>query len=176
MRDDKFTTTSGIVNLHPTKGTHWVMFSDKFYFDSYGCPPTNILNHINNGIYSEYQVQKNDSYCAAYCLYVLYLANKIGFKNAVLNLYSQTFKLNAKLRKKDFFSNKWKKLKVIQLNLKLFKIIRLRLQIILLRWLCIQQSWLRIWMIKNPQLWKSYQKNQEFIKTISANGFKQFNL
>ena len=31
MRDDKFTTTSGIVNLHPTKGTHWVMFSDKFY-------------------------------------------------------------------------------------------------------------------------------------------------
>ena len=43
MRDDKFTTTSGIVNLHPTEGTHWV----KFYFDSYGCPPpTNILNHI----------------------------------------------------------------------------------------------------------------------------------
>ena len=25
MRDDKFTTTSGIVNLHPTKGTHWVL-------------------------------------------------------------------------------------------------------------------------------------------------------
>ena len=27
MRDDKFITTSGIVNLHPTKGTHWVMFT-----------------------------------------------------------------------------------------------------------------------------------------------------
>ena len=26
MRDDKVTTDSGIVNLHPTKGTHWVMF------------------------------------------------------------------------------------------------------------------------------------------------------
>ena len=90
MRDDKFTTTSGIVNLHPTKGTHWVMFSDKFYFDSYGCPPpTSILNHIKKGIYSEYQIQKNDSYCAAYCLYVLYLTNIIGFKNAVLNLYYQ---------------------------------------------------------------------------------------
>ena len=102
MRDDKFTTTSGIVNLHPTKGTHWVMFSDKFYFDSYGCPPpTNILNHINNGIYSEYQIQKNDSYCTAYCLNVLYLANIFGVKNAVLNLYYQTFKPNAKLRKKD---------------------------------------------------------------------------
>ena len=35
MRDDKFITTSGIVNLHPTKGTHWVMFTNQNYFDSY---------------------------------------------------------------------------------------------------------------------------------------------
>ena len=95
MRDDKFNTTSGIVNLHPTKGTHWVMFSDKFFFDSYGCPPpTNILNHIKKGIYSECQIQKNDSYCAAYCLYTLYLTQILGIKNAVLNLYYQTFKPN----------------------------------------------------------------------------------
>ena len=94
MRDDIFTTASGIVNLHPTKGTHWVMFVNEFYFDSYGCPhPTNILNHIKKGLYSEYQIQKNDSYCAAYCLYVLYLTQTIGFKNAVLNLYYQTFKI-----------------------------------------------------------------------------------
>ena len=67
MRDAKFTTDSGIVNLHPTKGTHWAMFATEFCFDSYGCPPpTNILNHIKKGIYSEYQIQKNDSYCAAY--------------------------------------------------------------------------------------------------------------
>ena len=99
MRDDKFTTTAGILNLHPTKGTHWVMFSDKFYFDSYGCPPpTNIIKHINTqsafgkGIHSEYQNQKDDSYCAAYCLYVLYLTQIIGFQNAVLNLYYQNFK------------------------------------------------------------------------------------
>ena len=59
MKDVTFTTIGGIVNLHSTKGTHWVMFSDKFYFDSYGCPPTtNILNNINNGIYSENQIQK----------------------------------------------------------------------------------------------------------------------
>ena len=64
------------------------MFVTEFYFDSYGCPPpTNIHNHIKKGIYSEYQIQKNDSYCAAYCLYVLYLTQIIGFKNAVLNLY-----------------------------------------------------------------------------------------
>ena len=95
MRDDKFITTSGIVNLHPTKGTHWVMFINEYYFDSYGCPPpTSILNYIKKAIYSEYQIQKNDSYCAAYCLYVLYLTQIIGFKNAVLNLYYQTFKLN----------------------------------------------------------------------------------
>ena len=90
MRDDTFSTYSGIVNLHPTKGTHWVMFSDKFYFDSYGCPPpTNIQNQVEKGIYSEYQIQKNDSYCAAYCLYVLYLTQNIGFKIAVLNLHYQ---------------------------------------------------------------------------------------
>ena len=90
MRDDKFITTSGIVNLHPTEGTHWVMFTNQNYFDSYGCPPPlNITKQINNGIYSEYQIQKDDSYCAAYCLYVLYLTNIIGFKNAVLYLYYQ---------------------------------------------------------------------------------------
>ena len=90
MRDDKITTTRGIVNLHPTKGTHWVMFTNQNYFDSYGCPPPlNITKQINNGIFSEYQIQKDDSYCAAYCLYVLYLTNIIGFKNAVLNLYYQ---------------------------------------------------------------------------------------
>ena len=30
MRDDAFTTTAGMINLHPTQGTHWVMFSIKF--------------------------------------------------------------------------------------------------------------------------------------------------
>ena len=95
MRDDKFITTSGIVNLHPTEGTHWVMFTNQNYFDSYGCPPPlNITKQINKGIYSEYQIQKDDSFCAAYCLYVLYLTQITGFKNAVLNLYYQTFKLN----------------------------------------------------------------------------------
>ena len=94
MRDDKFTTDPGIVILHPSVGTHWVLYTNKYYFDSYGCPtPLNKMKQIN-GFYSEYQIQKNDSYCAAYCLYVLYLTRIIGFKNAVLNLYYQTFKLN----------------------------------------------------------------------------------
>ena len=92
MRDDKFTTTSGIVNLHPTKGTHWILYTNHYYFDSFGCPPpTKILNHINRCSYSEYQIQKDDSFCSMYYLYVLYLTQIIGFKNAVLNLYYQTF-------------------------------------------------------------------------------------
>ena len=86
--DELLKTTSGIVNLHPTKGTHWVMFANEFYFDSYGCPPPlNITKQIKNGFHSEYQIQKKESFCAAYCLYVLYLTNILGFKNAVLNLY-----------------------------------------------------------------------------------------
>ena len=47
MRDDKFTTPIGIVNLHPTKGTHWVLYINQFYFDSYGIiPPLSIQKYI----------------------------------------------------------------------------------------------------------------------------------
>ena len=92
MRDDKVTTTAGIVNLHPTEGTHWVLYTNKNHFVSFGCPPpVNITKQIIGGIHSEYQIQKDDSYLAADCLYVLYLTQIIGFKNTVLNLYYQTF-------------------------------------------------------------------------------------
>ena len=47
MRYDKFTTPLGIVNLHPTEGTHWFMFSDKFYFGSNGCLPFFKHNETN---------------------------------------------------------------------------------------------------------------------------------
>ena len=46
MRDDIFTTDIGIVNLHPFKGTHWVCYIDKYYFDSYGCAPPEIYQII----------------------------------------------------------------------------------------------------------------------------------
>ena len=37
--------------------------------------------------------KKNDSYCASYCLYIIYLTKVLGidFKSAVLNLYYQRF-------------------------------------------------------------------------------------
>ena len=83
MRDDKFTTPIGIVNLHPTKGTHWVLYINQFYFDSYGIiPPLSIQKYIKknrkNLIYSEYKIQNNYSLCAAYCLYILYLTQIVG--------------------------------------------------------------------------------------------------
>ena len=44
-------------------------------------------------LYSEYQIQKNDSYCASYCLYIIYPTKVLDFdfKSAVLNLYYERF-------------------------------------------------------------------------------------
>ena len=96
LRDGPFSTDIGIVNLHPSKGTHWVVYINENYFDSYGCvPPKKLSKFIikRNGycLYSEYQIQKNDSFCASYCLYIIYLTKVIGidFKSAVLSLYYQ---------------------------------------------------------------------------------------
>ena len=96
LRDGVFESDIGIVNLHPSKGTHWVMYIDENYFDSYGCaPPKKLFKFIikRNGycLYSEHQIQKNDSFCSSYCLYIIYLTKvlNIDFKRAVLNLYCQ---------------------------------------------------------------------------------------
>ena len=98
LRDRPFSNDSGIVNLHPSKGTHWVCYINEIYFDSYGwSPPQKLSNFIikRNGycFYSEHKIQnltrKKDSYCASYCLYVIYLTKVLGiaFIPAVLNLY-----------------------------------------------------------------------------------------
>ena len=98
LRDGPFSTDVGIVNLHPSEGTHWVCYINENYFDSYGCVcPKKLSKFIikQNGycLYSVYQIQKNDSYCASYCLYIIYLTKLLGidFKSAVLNLYYQRF-------------------------------------------------------------------------------------
>ena len=66
LRDGPFKSDIGIVNLHPSKGTHWVCYINESYFDSYGCVcPKKLSKFIikRNGfcLYSEYQIQKNDS-------------------------------------------------------------------------------------------------------------------
>ena len=101
LRDGPFSIDIGIVNLHPSKGTHWVCYINEIYFDSYGvvCPKklSKIIEKRNGYcLYSEYQIQKNDSFCSSFCLYVFYLTKVLGvdFKSAVLNLYYQRFSLN----------------------------------------------------------------------------------
>ena len=96
LRDGPFSSDIGFVNLHPTRGSHWVCYINENYFDSYGCSPPKKLSKFiikRNGycLYSEYQIQKNDSFCASYCLYIIYLTKLLGidFEYAVLNLYYQ---------------------------------------------------------------------------------------
>ena len=98
LRDGPFKPEIGIVNLHPSKGTHWVCYINEIFFLSYVCvPPKRLSKFIikRNGycLYSEYQRQKNDSFCASYCFYIIYLTKVLGtdFKCAVLNLYYQRF-------------------------------------------------------------------------------------
>ena len=94
LGDGVFSSDIGIVNLHPSKGTHWVSYINENYSDSYGCsPPKKLSKYIikRNGrcLYSEYQIQKNDSFCSSYCLYIIFVTKvlDIDFKSGVLNLY-----------------------------------------------------------------------------------------
>ena len=94
MRDDNLIQILVLLIYIHYKGTHWVCYIDKFYFDSYGCaPPENIKNYIKSKhkscIYSEYQIQKYDSLCASYCLYIIYSVEilLLDFKKAVLKLF-----------------------------------------------------------------------------------------
>ena len=49
MRDDVFSASSGMMNLHPSRGTHWVCYIGENFFDSYGCAPPKIFaNYIES--------------------------------------------------------------------------------------------------------------------------------
>ena len=98
LRDGPFESDIAIINLHPSKGNHWVVYINENYFDSNGCAPPKklskfIIKRKGCCLYSEYQIQKNDSFCASFCLYIIYLTKTVGidFKSAVLNLYCQRF-------------------------------------------------------------------------------------
>ena len=63
LRDGPFSGGIGIVNLHPSKGTHWVCYINENYFDNYGCAlPKKLSKFIikRNGfcLCFEYQIQK----------------------------------------------------------------------------------------------------------------------
>ena len=70
LRDGPFLGDIGVNNLHPSKGTHWVCFVNENYFDSYGveCPKKLskfIIKRNGYCLYSECQIQKNDSFSAS---------------------------------------------------------------------------------------------------------------
>ena len=76
LRDCPFSSDVGIVNLHPSKGTHWVCYIGGNYFDCNGCVcPKKLSNFIIKRygycLYSKYQFQKCDSFCASYSLYII---------------------------------------------------------------------------------------------------------
>ena len=61
LRDGPFESDIGIVNLHPSRGTHWVCYINEIYFDSYGCVPPKklskfIIKRNRYCLYSEYQI------------------------------------------------------------------------------------------------------------------------
>ena len=47
LRSGPFSSDVGIVNLHPSKGTHWVKYINENYFDSYGGSLPNKLSKFN---------------------------------------------------------------------------------------------------------------------------------
>ena len=98
LRDGPFSTDIGIVSFHPSKGTHWVCKINESYSHSYGCVPPQKLSKFNlkrnvNCLDSEHKIQgqtsKKDSYCASFCLFILYLTKVlcIDSESAVLNFY-----------------------------------------------------------------------------------------
>ena len=47
LGDGPLSTDNGSVNLHPSKGTHWVCYINENYFDSYECVcPKNLSKFI----------------------------------------------------------------------------------------------------------------------------------
>ena len=81
-----------IVNLHPTEGTHWVLVIRReggpvYYFDSFGVetPPLFLEEYVDLGSNERIQ-QYDESYCGAYCLYMIYLIDR-GFRiKSALNI------------------------------------------------------------------------------------------
>ena len=80
-----------IVNLHPTEGSHWVLVIRReggpvYYFDSFGVetPPLFLEEYVDLGSNERIQ-QYDESYCGAYCLYMIYLIDRGFRRKSALN-------------------------------------------------------------------------------------------
>ena len=80
LRDRPFQSDIGIVNLHPSEGTHWFCYINNRYADNYSCPPPQklskfVIKRYGRCLYSEYKIQSlintRDSYCASCFSYII---------------------------------------------------------------------------------------------------------
>ena len=89
IKDNNFNI---IVNLKPTDCSHWVLVirrggGETYYFDGFGVetPPLFLKQYVDLG--SDERIQEYDeSYCTAYCLYMIYLIER-GFRKRVLSIF-----------------------------------------------------------------------------------------
>ena len=94
-RDSKIYSDKGFVNIDngAQGGTHWTCFIVKdnksYYFDSFGGQPDKfLLNQFTKPIiYHNYKIQDiNSKLCLSYCLYFLYLIERMNYYDTVLKL------------------------------------------------------------------------------------------
>ena len=76
------TTSTLIVNLHPTDGTQWVPVIRReggktHYVDNFGVgtPPLFLKKYVDLGLDERIQ-EYNESYSGVYCLYMIYLIDR----------------------------------------------------------------------------------------------------
>ena len=94
-RDSKTYSDRGFVNIDNGSqgGTHWISFIVKgnksYYFDSFGGQPDKfLLNQLPKPIiYHNYKIQDiNSKLCGSYCLYFLYLIERMNYYDTILKL------------------------------------------------------------------------------------------
>ena len=95
-KDSNIYSDKGFVNLDDSSQgcTHWTCFivKDKksFYFDPFGGAPNKfLLNHFSKPIiYHYYKIQDiNSKISGSYCLYFLYLIERINYYDTYLKMY-----------------------------------------------------------------------------------------
>ena len=102
-RGSKIYSDKGFVNIENGSmgGSHWMSFIEKdnksFYFDSFGGQPDKfLLNQLpKTKVYHNYKIQDIISkVCGSYCLYSIYLVERMNYHNDILKIYFNTISAN----------------------------------------------------------------------------------
>ena len=94
-RDSKIYSDRGFVNIDDGRmgGSHWTCFvvrdNKSYYFDSFGGAPDKfLLKQLPKPIiYHNYKIQDINSFlCGSYCLYFVYLIERMNYYDTILKL------------------------------------------------------------------------------------------